>query len=134
MALIWAEGLTDDKALAPLWRAFRVAAARVDDDTLSPAERGAAVVERDAALKAYKAAITAAAVVAAAVAAPNQARTHVLIVGVGAYDSPGLPPTDTAVCGARAFAEWMLTKLDRASGSPRTRPRAGSVWPTATRL
>ena len=112
MALIWAEGLTDDKALARLWRAFRVAATRVDDGTLSAAERGAAVVERDTAWQAYQAAITAAAAVAAGVTAQNQARTHVLIVGVGAYDSPGLPPTDTAVWGACAFTEWMLTKFN----------------------
>ncbi len=107
MTLIWAEGPAGG-TLASLWRDYARLQARATDRSLPAAERGQALVRAEAAQDRYeRAAVTA----AAELAQVGQARTHVLVVGVGHYQRPNIPALTTSVHGARKFAEWMLTRF-----------------------
>jgi hypothetical protein len=121
MALIWVEGCTGEKALAPLWRDFALAQSKQSDMKLSAQERGQAMDDSAAAKKKYDTAVTEATLALKKQADAKLARTHVLIVGVAEYDDPATFPTvDTSVYGARQFADWMLTRFveaDRPLGS-----------------
>jgi hypothetical protein len=119
MALIWADGLTG-KALAPLWCTVARAKADAADTTLAAARRGAAFQAAIEAEQEYRRAVEGATKALREIAQRGQPRTHVLIVGVAAYDSADFQPLDTAVYGARAFADWILTSFcnpDRPLGS-----------------
>ena len=122
MALIWAEGCTGEKALAPAWRDLMLARARREKATTDNAEEFAAAHKiANAAQGSYDALVSEATATLKQLALNGQARTHVLIVGVGKYDSAAIIPTvTTSIHGARAFAEWTLTsfsKSDRPLGS-----------------
>jgi hypothetical protein len=116
-SLIWARGMTGAKALAPAWRACHIAQSRADDKTLSPAERGVALVEAEQAEALYAALVEEVAQTAATDKSPH---THVLIVGVGHYQDDRIPAVTTSIHGAIAFADWTLnrfTHLTRPLGS-----------------
>lgn len=120
MALIWAEGMTGDKALAPQWCVLAAATARSENTSLSDQERIDAFAVKIAAQRTYQRLAEEATDGLQNTARQGQARTHVMIVGVSAYDSPDIKPVDIAVHGARAFAEWVLTGFenpDRPLGS-----------------
>jgi len=121
MTLIWAEGFTGDKALAPAWRRAALAAARAEDTSLAAADLGAAVIEARNSLAAYTALVTEAEAALAAAAQAGTARTHVLVAAVGRYDDAGrIPGLTTSLRGGWAFADWMLTSFrhrDRPLGS-----------------
>lgn len=111
MALIWAEGFSGERALAPLWKRYALAGARAWDTSLPASERGLALAEQEQAFAAYEAAIAEAEDALKQKAAGGMARTHVLVVGVGRYQNAGIPALTTSVHGAWAFAEWMLTRF-----------------------
>lgn len=112
MALIWVEGFVGEKALAPLWRTYALAAARAGDPSLSNQERGAATIEMLDADQKYRTVVNEADTALKALAADGKARTHVLIAGVGGYQISTIKPLTTSVRGALAFAEWALTRFD----------------------
>jgi hypothetical protein len=109
MALIWADGFAGDRALAPKLRRYLLAQARADDNSLSVAERAAALVAALQAKNEYDLAVI------EADTTFGQNRTHVLIAGVGAYDDANIQAVTTSVHGARTFAEWMLTRFTHES-------------------
>jgi hypothetical protein len=111
MALIWAEGFDGDRALSRLWRAVEVARRQRDDEQLSHAHRGAALTAMLEAKQAYDQRVGEANTALKSLAQRGQARTHVMVAGVAAYDSSDIDPLETAVFGARAFSEWVLTRL-----------------------
>lgn len=118
MALIWAEGFTGDKALAPAWRALVAATARYEQaDPEKAGEFAAAFKDQKAAQNKYDALVAEATEALRKLAQIGQSRTHVMIVGVGKYDkydAGSIPAVTTSVHGARAFAEWALTKFSKA--------------------
>jgi hypothetical protein len=91
MTLIWAEGFTKDKALAPCWRGCALG------DAQATAKYPGLVAEANTAL--------------AQAGANNKARTHVLVVGVGKYQAAAIPALTTSVYGAWAFTDWMLNRF-----------------------
>jgi len=109
MALIWAKGCTGASALAPMWRRYWAAQRRAADKTLSPAERGAALIEAEDAKAAYDQRVGEAEVALQQAAGNGLAHTHALVVGVGSYENSGIPALTTSVHGALAFTEWLLT-------------------------
>ncbi|MDA9414030.1 hypothetical protein XH81_03990 [Bradyrhizobium sp. CCBAU 25360] len=119
MALIWARGFSDGRALAPAWLALSQAAARYESTPPEQVQQyaEAAIAERDARRR-YNGLVAEA---TKALAAEAQPLTHIMIVGVGRYDAdPNIPAVTTSVNGARKFAEWALTKFikeDRPLGS-----------------
>jgi hypothetical protein len=118
--LIWAEGMTGAKALAPALRAWRLAEARKNDVSLSAHVRGAAMVEAEQGEAAYAALVAEAETSLKAKSAAGKVRTHMLIVGVGQYSDRHIPPVTTSIHGATAFADWALNRfqhLDRPLGS-----------------
>lgn len=120
MALIWAKGFENEKALAPLWLQCALAEARSKDFSQPPAALGAAMIDAQNAKAAYAATSAMAEAALIDAANKNQALTHALVIGVGAYDSAGIKPLTTSVRGAWAFADWMLTRFehpDRPLGS-----------------
>jgi hypothetical protein len=120
VALIWAEGFEDEKALAPLWRRYESARAQADDEALADDVRQAAFTAKNKAKKIYDAVVKEATAALAEAATTGKARTHVIIIGVGRYQSDIINPVTTSVYGAWKFAEWILTKfrnLDRPLGS-----------------
>jgi len=120
MALIWAEGFTGEKALAPLWRRHAVALARSQDRSLSPSDRGAAIVEAEDTKIIYDNTVAEAEAALAQTATREELRTHALVVGVGRYKNAGIKALTTSVHGAWAFADWMLRRfhhLNRPLGS-----------------
>jgi hypothetical protein len=120
MALIWADGMEEAKALAPAWARWQSAAAKAGDLTLPPAEIGQAALDLDKAKKEYERLVWEAEQQLKARATDGNARTHFLIVGVGRYQSQNIPTVSTSVHGATEFAKWALTEfahLDRPLGS-----------------
>ncbi len=120
MTLIWAEGFTGDKALAPLWRRYTLAEARSNSNTLTPNLLGQATIEAREAKLIYDAAATEVEDALAQAAGAGHLRTHALVIGVGQYADAGIRALTTSVYGAWAFADWMLTRfhhLDRPLGS-----------------
>ena len=117
MALIWAEGFTGERALAPLWRRRELTRARSGDTSLSAAERGQAIIDAESANTAYNNLRAEAERALQEAARDGNPRTHVMVVGVGRYENPGIPALTTSVRGAWKFAEWMLTRF-RHAGRP----------------
>src|SRR5258708_1565360 len=122
MALIWAEGFSGGKALAPAWQELGLARQRLRQATpAKPDEFAAATLAEQAAQQKYDALVKEATEALKQSGVAGLSRTHVMIVGVGKYDSgPTISPLTTSVYGARAFAEWTLTqfsKSDRPLGS-----------------
>ncbi len=120
MTLIWAEGFTGERALAPKWQRHALAAARSLDTALPPEMRGVAMGEAEAAKAAYDALAAEAETALTATAMGGEPRTHAFIIGVGRYEDARIPALTTSVYGAWAFADWMLTSfqnLDRPLGS-----------------
>lgn len=111
MALIWAEGYSGEKALAPLWRRYELARIQSDDESLDADARKAAFAVKIDAKKSYDAAVNEATAALAKAASDGRPRTHVIIIGVGRYQSGDINPVTTSVHGAWAFAEWMLTRF-----------------------
>jgi hypothetical protein len=114
MTLLWAEGFTGEKALAPAWRRYALAAARGGDKTLPAEARFTATIEAESAKIAYDALAAEAETALAGAAAVGSSRTHALVVGVGRYEDPRIPALTTSVYGAWAFADWMLTRFQHA--------------------
>lgn len=119
MALIWAEGFEGQRALAPAWLSWKQAEKRLAGTTTSqPIEFAAATDALAAAKKQYQSLIEEAALAATGQAQP---RTHIMIVGVGRYETDAnVPSVTTSVNGARKFVEWALTQFsheDRPLGS-----------------
>jgi hypothetical protein len=115
MALIWAEGFTGDKALAPAWRKLVLASAHAAQTKPSDALAfAAAAQDRITAQSNYDSLVAEATQALKQLAQNGQSRTHVLIVGVGKYDSSAIKAVTTSVHGARAFAEWTLTRFSKA--------------------
>ncbi|MCA1536154.1 hypothetical protein I6F21_26850 [Bradyrhizobium sp. NBAIM03] len=122
MALIWAEGFTGENALAPAW--LKMSEAIVRRRKLKAADGipflDASKAEEDA-VERYTTLVKQAEEALKKAASDGKPRTHVMIVGVGEYDSKDIIPTvTTSVNGARKFAEWALTKfskVDRPLGS-----------------
>lgn len=128
MALIWAEGFTGEKALAPLYKRYIEASERLKtlesalsgDTPPSPADLGSAIIEKQAAEKDYKSIVDKAEFALADTARQGEKRTHALVVGVGHYADTEIKALTTSVLGAGAFAGWMLTRFqhpDRPLGS-----------------
>jgi hypothetical protein len=119
MALIWAEGFAGERALAPAWLAWKQAETSLAGiPTTKPVEFAAAAGAEGGAKKRYQSLLAEA---AQAATAQTQPRTHVMIVGVGRYETDAnIPSVTTSVNGARKFAEWALTQFsheDRPLGS-----------------
>ncbi len=128
MALIWADGFTGEKALAPAWREvvlakgqFEQAKADLEGHAAGAQQFAAAYQALATAQTKYQSLVAEAGQALKQLAQNGQSRTHVRIVGVGRYDSAAImPAVTTSVLGARAFADWILTrfvKSDRPLGS-----------------
>jgi hypothetical protein len=124
MALIWVDGRTGAEALAPAWREYMVAKADFKNAKANPddAQRFAAAFKAKRTAKAkYETLVVQAEQALAQLANQGKSRTHVLVVGVGKYDSSVIIPTvTTSIHGARAFADWVLARFsspDRPLGS-----------------
>ena len=121
-SLIWAEGMTGERALAPALRRWMIAAERAADRTLSAQARVTATIEADEALVTYERLVgeAEATLKTAAEANPPRPRTHMLVVGIGRYSDAKIPAVTTSVHGATAFVDWALNRfrhLDRPLGS-----------------
>jgi Caspase domain len=115
MALIWADGLTGKKALALAWRDLVSAKAHAAQlQPSQPMEFAAAVQAQTTAQNYYDSLVKEATQTLEQLGRSGQSRAHVLIVGVGKYDSKDISPLTTSVHGARAFAEWTLTRFSKA--------------------
>ncbi len=120
MSLIWAEGMTGDKALAPVLRRYHLAAERLKDKSLNHTDLGLAYQEKEKAQAIYEELTIEAENKLKDAAKKNEPRTHMLIVGVGRYIDKNIQSVTTSIHGATAFAEWALNRfvhLDRPLGS-----------------
>jgi hypothetical protein len=108
MALLW----TSTVRTAPLWQAYILASQKVSSPGLSDAELGEAVMEKTAAHESYLAATQEAELALQAVATEGIPKTHVLVIAVGEYDDPAIPPISTSTLGAWSFAEFMLNMFN----------------------
>ena len=81
MTLIWAEGFTGERALAPSWRRWALAAATRDDTSLPADKRGEALVEAESAREIYDDLVAQAEAALKAAAAGGTPRTHALVAG-----------------------------------------------------
>ncbi|MDI3566611.1 caspase family protein [Bradyrhizobium sp. Arg816] len=122
MALIWAEGFTGESALAPAWLEMSKTTAK---RSKLKASDGIPFLDaskaEELAVEKYATLVRQAEDAMKNAAIGGKPRTHIMIVGVGEYDSKDVIPTvTTSVNGARKFAEWALTqfsKADRPLGS-----------------
>jgi hypothetical protein len=114
VALIWVEGFSGERALARLWTKYARALAKLQVGILSDDQQGAAYMESQRAKAEYDSVVRDGTYALLQRAKAEQARTHVFIAGVGHYEASGIKPLSTSVHGAHAFAEWMLTRFEKA--------------------
>ncbi|WP_454652289.1 caspase family protein [Bradyrhizobium liaoningense] len=129
MALIWAEGFSGDRALAPAWQELGLATQRLkqatellqQDNQKHAGEFAQATIARNRAEQKYMLLVRDATAALKQRGEEGRSHTHVLIVGVGKYDADqSITAVTTSVHGARTFATWALTqfsKADRPLGS-----------------